>query len=180
MSCKNLSCVNAFWVLHGSLLKLGEGNVFTGASLSTGGGGLGISGTTSFPGGGYVRGRGGYSPQTWDLKLRRGWLCPGGSGHPHPPWTWDLGYNGIRFDSGRYASYWNAFLFTMSETGTGTEIDPCFLLKHSHTPRTGTGIEHQLQCIVPVIVLGLKWVWCSFGARAGVPVPVSDYRENFH
>ena len=35
-----------------------------------------------------------------------GWL-----GTHLPPNTWDLGYYGMRSTSGRYASYWNAFLF---------------------------------------------------------------------
>ena len=46
----------------------------------------------------------------------------------HPPWTWDLGHNGIRSTSGWYASCWNAFLFgiyftknymEMKESGLG-------------------------------------------------------------
>ena len=42
-----------------------------------------------FPGGGYVQ----------------------GVTHPLPIQTWDLGYNGIRSTNGRYAPYWDAFLF---------------------------------------------------------------------
>ena len=39
------------------------------------------------------------------------WLCPGDRYLPHPSQTWNLGYNGIRSTSGRYAFYWNVFLF---------------------------------------------------------------------
>ena len=38
-----------------------------------------------------------------------------------PPPTPEMGYNGIRLASGRYASYWNAFLF---------EIDFCSQIKN--------------------------------------------------
>ena len=74
------------------------------------------------------------------------WVCQGVDGYPsarhdtsgkwvYPPRTWDLGYNGIRLASGRYASHWNVFLFDMSiftlKQGQGTfectfdDSNPC-------------------------------------------------------
>ena len=62
--------------------------------------------------GGYVEGKGGglcqgggYFPLGVDMFV-------GVGTHPFPD-TWDLGYYRIRSTSGRYASYWNAFLFTI-------------------------------------------------------------------
>ena len=63
--------------------KLGQGNIFTGVSLSTGG-------------------REGCLPQ-----CMLGYTPPGADTPPHPPGA-DFS---IRSTSGRYASYWNAFLF---------------------------------------------------------------------
>ena len=67
--------------------SLGQGNVFRSICLSTGGGGVSVQGVS-------VRG----------VSVRRvsvqGHLCPG---RPHPPPS--------MVKSGRYASYWNAFMF---------------------------------------------------------------------
>ena len=45
-------------------------------------------------------------------------------GYPTPsPWTWDLGYHGIRSASGRYTSYWYAFLLINNfNTNLGLKI----------------------------------------------------------
>ena len=40
----------------------------------------------------------------------QGWICPGGGYSPPPQY---MGYYGIRSTSGRYASYWNAFLLSL-------------------------------------------------------------------
>ena len=47
-------------------------------------------------------------------------------------------------------------LFVMSETGTGTEIDPCPLLKHSHSPGTGTAIGTPVVMYCPCTCSWLK------------------------
>ena len=52
----------------------------------------------------YVRGMSRVCPRTWDL---------GVGTHPHPL---DMGYSGIRSASGRYESYWNAFLLNIAAT----------------------------------------------------------------
>ena len=79
--------------------KLGQGNKFTGVCLSTGGGG-GVPGQV--PGG--VPGRFPPPPRPGTSPRTR---YPPGLGTPprtrYTPW--------IRTTSGRYASYWNAFLF---------------------------------------------------------------------
>ena len=68
-----------------------EGNVFTGIYLSMG---VGITGTRSLPGVGMY-------PPPPDIR-------PQGGVDNHPPLTWN---HEIRLASGRYASYWNDFLF---------------------------------------------------------------------
>ena len=71
-----------------------QGGLHPGRGLHPGGGGL-------HPGGGVCIQEGG---------LHLGGLHPVGVGRPYPP-TRYMEYYGIRSTSGRYASYWNAFLF---------------------------------------------------------------------
>ena len=66
--------------------KLGQGNVFTGGYVK---------------GDGYVNGRGYVQGDGVDTQPHT----------PPIPWALDLGYHWIRSASGRYTSYWNAFLF---------------------------------------------------------------------
>ena len=99
-----------------------EGNVFTGVCLSIGGISgpisfplvrVGISGTRSLQGDGYVQGVG-YSPPS-DMGHQEG------GGYSAPPDTGpegvlpplDMDYSGIQSESGRYASYWNAVLLPL-------------------------------------------------------------------
>ena len=50
-------------------------------------------------------------------------LCPRGGYPTLSLWTWDLGYHGIRSASGRYTSYWYAFLLINNfSTNLGLKI----------------------------------------------------------
>ena len=82
--------------------SLGQGNVFTGICLSTGGG-LASQNQKLHDQGASASSRG--------VCIRRG-LHPG-RGLDRPPSRY-MGYYGIRSTSGRYASYWNAFLLSVS------------------------------------------------------------------
>ena len=83
--------------------KLGQGNIFTGVCLSTGG-------SASVHAGIYPRWEHppGQTPPPW-YQTRPGPDLPGGD----PPGTRPSreADSSIRSTSGRYASYWNAFLF---------------------------------------------------------------------
>ena len=111
-----LPALATFFLLP-SATKLREGNVFTpvcdsvhrgGGSLSRGGisvgGGLcpGRGGVSVQEGGCLCPGRGSLSRKGGGLCPGRGRLCPGGSLSGRPPGT---------VTCGRYASFWNAFLF---------------------------------------------------------------------
>ena len=103
--------------------KFGQGNIFTGVSLSGGGGGLPACSTGHMTGGsaswGLHPGGGGVCIQGDEGLHPGGWAVPpshvclwGGSDRRPPlhPQKY-MGYYRIRSTSGRYASYWNAFLF---------------------------------------------------------------------
>ena len=109
--------------------KLGQGNIFTSVCLSTGGGGVSASVHAGIPPlwSRHPPGADTHSPSEQTPPGRRDppWTRHPPSRHPPDqatppgPGTPREADCSIRLTSGRYASYWNAFLFKYTAEGTG-------------------------------------------------------------
>ena len=125
--------------------------MFSQVCLSVHGGGADLL-SHILSGGGYI----------WYQVLPGGWVCPGG-GYSPP------GYYGIRSTSGRYASYWNAFLFIVKNNSKLR-----WVIKVAKTltykANKNDSLHVNLLILIPEIrfsyVLPSRWRTCRDGTKS--------------
>ena len=123
----------------------GEGNVFTGMCLSTGGGRVSASVYAGMPD----------PPRPGRHPLPRPGRHPPGT-RQTPPQVAD---SSIRYTSGQYASYWNAYLFTISSCISFTHlISSSFSFSPATTVPSPSLLHHLVPCLGSKSSLSISWI----------------------